>query len=823
MAAAYGIYQQLFGATAELPRQANPDLADFTGTVTFNENDVNAGLQVIDAAVSLIDSDSVNFNGGRLDLYYLTGQAAEDQLGVVHQGNGAGQIGVSGNTVSYGGTAFGTISGGGNGVNLRIDFTSDTATPDAVEALIQRLGYANSDSFSPNASRTLGLRVSDGDGGSSTANVLTINVTPQDDGGSAKAYGEEQVNTYTPSTQDMPAIASLSGGGYVVAWDSSAQDGAGDGVYAQRFTSGGVAIGPEFRVNTTTTGAQNDPTIVGLSNGGFVVAWTSPDASVTGIYAQRYDASGVAQGSEFLVNTASTSGTQTEPVVSAYAGGFVVGWSSNASLALGGDGSGYGIYGQHYLNDGTTNGASFRVNTTTLSDQSQSDVATSAAGGVVVWTSYNQDAASTNGIYAQRYAANGAPLGGEFMVNTLTAGNQVEPHVAMLSDGGFVVVWTDQSGVDGSSHGVYGQRYDSAGIAQGGQFLINESTTGGQYQPDVTGLSSGGFVVTWYNDNYDLTGAGTTSDVYIREYDATGNAIDGQRKLDSGSNSTEYQPAIADLGNGNFAVVYADYNTTANGGNNTYEIHQQLFGDTVELARPSANPVLDDVIATRTLGAAQAITPQLIDADVWVSDSDSADFGGGSLWVYFTSGQLALDVLGVNNEGTGAGCRSACPAATSAMAARHRRRGRRRRRRAAGDQFQHQCHPRGGAAADREPHLSVQRRQRAQRQPHRSLPPVRRRWRRFPARQHHRHHPGGQPGRRLEPHRPGNQRHPQRSRRPTGRGDGRERLRHPGRKPDYDADGVLRLQQRPPGRPALYPPSGYGRRASGRVRRRHQL
>jgi hypothetical protein len=651
----YGIYQQLFGATAELPRQANPDLADFVGTVTFNENDVNAGLQVIDAAVSLIDSDSANFNGGRLDLYYLTGQAAEDQLGVVHQGNGAGQIGVSGNTVSYGGTAFGTISGGGNGVNLRIDFTSDTATPDAVEALIQRLGYANSDSFSPNASRTLGLRVSDGDGGSSTANVLTINVTPQDDGGSAKAYGEEQVNTYTPSTQDMPAIASLSGGGYVVAWDSSAQDGAGDGVYAQRFTSGGVAIGPEFRVNTTTTGAQNDPTIVGLSNGGFVVAWTSPDASVTGIYAQRYDASGVAQGSEFLVNTASTSGTQTEPVVSAYAGGFVVGWSSNASLALGGDGSGYGIYGQHYLNDGTTNGASFRVNTTTLSDQSQSDVATSAAGGVVVWTSYNQDAASTNGIYAQRYAANGAPLGGEFMVNTLTAGNQVEPHVAMLSDGGFVVVWTDQSGVDGSSHGVYGQRYDSAGIAQGGQFLINESTTGGQYQPDVTGLSSGGFVVTWYNDNYDLTGAGTTSDVYIREYDATGNAIDGQRKLDSGSNSTEYQPAIADLGNGNFAVVYADYNTTANGGNNTYEIHQQLFGDTVELARPSANPVLDDVIATRTLGAAQAITPQLIDADVWVSDSDSTDFGGGSLWVYFTSGQLALDVLGVNNEGTGAG------------------------------------------------------------------------------------------------------------------------------------------------------------------------
>jgi hypothetical protein len=92
-----GIFQQLFGDTAELPRQANPDLSDFSGTVTFNENAVNAGLQVIDGAVSLSDTDSGNFNGGRLDLYYTSGGASEDQLGVVSQGSGA-QIGVSGST-----------------------------------------------------------------------------------------------------------------------------------------------------------------------------------------------------------------------------------------------------------------------------------------------------------------------------------------------------------------------------------------------------------------------------------------------------------------------------------------------------------------------------------------------------------------------------------------------------------------------------------------------------------------------------------------------------------------------------------------------------
>ncbi|MBS0552123.1 MAG: hypothetical protein JSS47_06275, partial [Proteobacteria bacterium] len=216
----YGIFQQLYGDAAELPRSASPQLGDFTGTVTFAENVVNAGLQVIDAAVGLSDTDSGNFNGGRLDLYYVQNGAAEDQLGVVSQGIAAGQIGVSGSTVSYGGVEIGTISGGANGANLRIDFTSNAATVEAVEALIQRLGYANLDS-SPNASRVLGLRVSDGDGGSSAASTLTIAVTGDLDGVPA-VHGEEQVNTYGPGNQEWPAAASSSCGATMARWTARA-------------------------------------------------------------------------------------------------------------------------------------------------------------------------------------------------------------------------------------------------------------------------------------------------------------------------------------------------------------------------------------------------------------------------------------------------------------------------------------------------------------------------------------------------------------------------------------------------------------------------
>ena len=50
-------------------------------------------------------------------------------------------------------------------------------------------------------------------------------------------------------------------------------------------------------------------------------------------------------------------------------------------------------------------------------------------------------------------------VGPEFRVNTRVADSQESPSIARLADGGFVIVW--QSNLqDGSSWGIYGQRYD---------------------------------------------------------------------------------------------------------------------------------------------------------------------------------------------------------------------------------------------------------------------------------------------------------------------------------------------------------------------------
>src|SRR5438128_300 len=151
-------------------------------------------------------------------------------------------------------------------------------------------------------------------------------------------------------------------GDFVVAWESRYQDGSGDGVYAQRYGTGGVPQGPEFRVNTYTTGGQATPAVALDAAGDFVIAWTSTnqDAGTFGVYAQRYTSAGVPQGPEFRVNTFTT-GSQAYPSVAVGAAGdFVVAWQSQGQ-----DGSDDGVYAQRYGATGSPQGGEFRVNTYT--------------------------------------------------------------------------------------------------------------------------------------------------------------------------------------------------------------------------------------------------------------------------------------------------------------------------------------------------------------------------------------------------------------------------------------------------------------------------
>ena len=190
-------------------------------------------------------------------------------------------------------------------------------------------------------------------------------------------------------------------GEFVIVWQSTNQDGSGDGIYGQRFDALGVAQGVEFPVNITPGDHQRAPDVAMDALGNFVVTWQSDnqDTNGWGVYSLRFDALGNALDvADVLVNT-TFSNEQLDPAVSMNASGeYVITWQSKNQ-----DGDGEGVYGQWFAADGTALGGEFGLSTETAKDQTAPDVALTDSGSfITTWTSKDQDG-NAEGVYAQKF------------------------------------------------------------------------------------------------------------------------------------------------------------------------------------------------------------------------------------------------------------------------------------------------------------------------------------------------------------------------------------------------------------------------------------
>jgi hypothetical protein len=309
--------------------------------------------------------------------------------------------------------------------------------------------------------------------------------------------GEFHINTYTTTTasQSVPAVAVGSRGDFVVVWES-ANDGDGASIEGQRYDASGSAIGGEFSVNTFTPQRQGRPRVGRASDGRFVVCWMSysVDGSANGVAARRFDASGNPIGAEFVVNTYTTGHQNYGDIAVEANGNFVAVWFDQA---IDRDGSGTAIFGQRFDASGNRLGSDFLVNSYTTGNQQFPSVSVSPAGGfAVAWTSSTGDGSSF-GMFARRFDASGNAVGNDFVVNTYTTGIQagVFGQIAHDARGNFVVTWNGPG--DGSSFGSFAQRFSASGARRGAEFRVNTYTTGVQSNPSVASDSVGNFVVDW--------------------------------------------------------------------------------------------------------------------------------------------------------------------------------------------------------------------------------------------------------------------------------------------------------------------------------------
>ena len=305
--------------------------------------------------------------------------------------------------------------------------------------------------------------------------------------------GDFIVNTTRTGEQDWPSVTALADGRFVVTWSS--YEGLQYDIRARIYNADGTPAGSDFIVNTTTNGTQVLSSITALASGGFVVTWFSHDDGTSvgnDIWGRIYNTNGVPAGNNFRINTTTTD-EQVEPSITALSDGrFVVTWRSYEGETL------YDIRARVYNSDGTPAGKDFIVNTTTANNQLLPSVtALSDNRFVVTWNSW-EDATSSRDIRARIYSADGTPTGDDFIVNTTTTADQRAPSITAMDGGRFAVTWFSYP--DGSPNDIRARIYSADGTPAGGDFIVN-TITGGQVAPSITALTGGGLVVTWQSGN----------------------------------------------------------------------------------------------------------------------------------------------------------------------------------------------------------------------------------------------------------------------------------------------------------------------------------
>ncbi|MDO9295016.1 Ig-like domain-containing protein [Bradyrhizobium sp.] len=318
-----------------------------------------------------------------------------------------------------------------------------------------------------------------------------------------KVGSEFLINSQVQGYQMNPAISALAGGGFVATWESN-------GIRAQAFDATGAKSGSEFLVGQTGW-AQIKPEVTGLADGSFVVTWQDGfydgDQYIYGttssfsIQAQIYGPAGNAIGNRFQINAPTTRDQEAPDITALTNGGFVVVWQNDYD---------WNIKAQRFDAGGNKVGAELLVSApTSHADVTPTIISLANGGFVVTWI-------NSGSIAAQIFDASGQAVGSQVQVAALTgfAGYSTIPAIA-LANGGFVVTWIGSDSASGDSTGtsIMAQAFDGGGNKVGSAFLVNTETAGYQLNPVVAALSNGGFAVSWQDgDLYLPAGSGTLGD-----------------------------------------------------------------------------------------------------------------------------------------------------------------------------------------------------------------------------------------------------------------------------------------------------------------------
>ncbi len=354
---------------------------------------------------------------------------------------------------------------------------------------------------------------------------------------------EFQLNTTATGDQYNAKIASWSDNQrlnhghseFISVWQSDTKD-----IIAQRFDGLGNMIGDEIVVSTNTTGQSYAPNVTALAASDFLVSWIYDAQDGTGpkLMGSRYNmqsktitatptkeaeftiSTNVAPHADLSISNLGETGHSVKSLSSTGSNdsGFIVSWHGEANST-----SGNNVVTQIF--DGNNNktlmpeGNEIIVNSHMNGDQTNSDIVELSNGNfVVTWHSLSQNGYRSEA-RAQIFTRIGERVGSEFKIDPDSGANDFAAwytSIAKTNDGGFVVTW-ESDGQDGSSAGIFLQKFDQTGSKVGNAQQVNTYASGNQFDPSISLLSDGGHIVTWssYRTPAAHPGKNNSSDVSI--------------------------------------------------------------------------------------------------------------------------------------------------------------------------------------------------------------------------------------------------------------------------------------------------------------------
>jgi hypothetical protein len=397
---------------------------------------------------------------------------------------------------------------------------------------------------------------------STVSGSVTSSATPRTDSANylAPSGGEFSIlGSGAPGDQVYPAL-SLNADGGVIAWEDNGIDRNGSGIGARRFSNSSFVTSPMSLIaNRSVVGNQITPQVATLTNKSTVFVWQSMATGTPDVYARVMTANGVFKTIDLRLNTY-IKDAQSHPAVAALADGTaVIVWQSAWQ-----DGCPNGIYARKISATGAmTPVREFKVNAYNDSfnprgargNRRNPAVALLASGNfVVTWISEQQRTYDGIDVYARIFSPTGTPLTDDFRINSAT-NICADPQVAGLSDGGFTVVWSERDYRNRTnSWDIAGRSFMSDGSPKADEFIINTFRFGDQFQPKIAAAPTGCLVV-WTSLGQDGSREGVFGQFLLGGSQVAGSEM----MVNTTRVSQQLQPAVAWNGVDRFLVVWSGF------------------------------------------------------------------------------------------------------------------------------------------------------------------------------------------------------------------------------------------------------------------------